>query len=69
MCARDQKGALRELRQNVALLRAELKPSLSPTVQRQRSGGGDRRGKSKDLDSVTESGIEHQLSPLRTALR
>jgi hypothetical protein len=38
-CALDQSGALRELRQNVALLRAELKLKSSPTVQRRRRVG------------------------------
>jgi hypothetical protein len=39
-CVLDQSGALRELRQNIVLLRAELK--LSQAVQR-RGGAGDRR--------------------------
>jgi hypothetical protein len=39
-CALDQSGALRELRQNFALLRAELK--LPNTAQR-RGGTRDRR--------------------------
>jgi hypothetical protein len=43
-CALDHGGALRELRQNVALLRAELK--LSNTSQR-RGGAGDRRKNSE----------------------
>jgi len=38
-CALDQSGALRELRQNVALLRAELKLKSSSTVQRRRRVG------------------------------
>ena len=49
-CALDQSGALRELRQNVALLRAELK--LSPTAQRRGGAGDRRRGNGKDRDSV-----------------
>ena len=54
VCVRDQKGALRELRQNVALLRAELKLNSSSTVQRRRSGAGDRRrGNGKDPDGVS----------------
>lgn len=55
--ARDQSGALRELRQNVALLRAELK--LSDTAQRRanatqrRRGAGERRQNNKNGDSVS----------------
>ena len=53
VCALDQIGALRELRQNVALLRAELK--LSNTAQR-RSGAGDRRrGNSRNRESASSS--------------
>jgi hypothetical protein len=53
VCALDQSGALRELRQNVAVLRAELK--LSNTAQR-RSGTSDRRrGNSKNRDSASSS--------------
>lgn len=45
-CVLDQNGALRELRQNIALLRTELKLSNNP---QRRSGAGDRRrGNTKD---------------------
>jgi hypothetical protein len=57
-CALGQSGALRELRQNVALLRAELKLKSSPAVRRRRSGTRDGRGKSKDLDSVSSPSRE-----------
>jgi prefoldin subunit 5 len=51
MCVLDQSGALRELRQNIDLIRAELQPSS--TAQR-RSGAGDRRrGNGKDSDRVS----------------
>jgi hypothetical protein len=52
-CALDQSGALRELRQNIVLLRAELRLQLSTTAQRRRGGAGDRRRKSTDFDSVS----------------
>jgi hypothetical protein len=55
-CALDQSGALRELRQNIVLLRAELKLRLSPSTQGRRGGVGDRRRNSKDLDSVSSPG-------------
>jgi hypothetical protein len=57
-CALGQSGALRELRQDVTLLRAELKLKSSPTVQRRRSGAGGRRGTSKDLESVSSPSRE-----------
>jgi hypothetical protein len=56
VCVRDQKGALRELRQNVALLRAELK--LSYTAQRRGGAGDRRRGSGKDPDRVSSPGRE-----------
>ena len=57
-CALDQRGALRELRQNIGLLRAELKLKVSPAGQRRRGGAGDRRGKRKGRDSVSSPSRE-----------
>jgi hypothetical protein len=55
-CAHDQSGALQELRQNVDLLRAELK--LSNNLQR-RSGAVDRRrANRKDVDRVSSPSQE-----------
>jgi len=51
MCVLDQSGALRELRQNIDLMRVELQPSS--TAQR-RGGAGDRRRRNgKDPDRVS----------------
>jgi hypothetical protein len=50
-CVLDQSGALRELRQNIVLLRAELKMASRPS---RRGGAGDRRrGNSNDIDRVS----------------
>jgi hypothetical protein len=50
-CVLDQSGALRELRQNIALLRTELK--LSNTAQRRSDAGDRRREKTKHADRVS----------------
>lgn len=67
-CALDQSGALRELRQNIMLLRAELKVQLTTSAQRRRGGAGDRRGKSADFDSVSSPSREQSTS-VSSALR
>ena len=51
MCVLDQSGALRELRQNIDLIRAELQ--LSNTAQRRGGAGDRRRGNGKDPDRVS----------------
>jgi hypothetical protein len=57
-CAFDQSGALRELRQNFALLRAELK--LPNTAQRRGGTRDRRRNGDAGASSFAERGIEHQ---------
>lgn len=54
-CVLDQSGALRELRQNIALLCEELK--LSHTAQR-RDGAGDRRNNSRATRKVSSPSRE-----------
>jgi len=57
-CARDQVGALRELRQNLALLRAEL--TLSDTPQRR--GSAERQEPGTRRQNGKEAGVVRTLS-------
>jgi hypothetical protein len=54
-CALDQSGALRELRQNIVLLRAELK---LPHTALRRGGAGDRRKSSGGTREVSSPSRE-----------